>query len=169
MHTKHRTILLATLLGGAAVTGILAATSLPVVPGTLLAPLAHGEHPAVRILIQRLVRELELTPAQLQSARSVLRAHEAEISGSFDTVAQARAELRRTIRSAPGDEVAIEAAVARVNQAEASFLLCSAHLRSDLVVLLEPRQRLRIEQIESRLEERFGDARLALTTWIHED
>ena len=122
--------------------------------------------PRLRFALRRVIRELDLTPAQVEAARGILKTHHAEVAAAADAVAAARAGLRAAIRTTPTDQAALAAGADGVASAERELVLATALLRADLRLILTTEQLARLETIETRITGRIDKARGLFARWV---
>lgn len=122
--------------------------------------------PRLRLALRHVIRELELTPAQVEAAREVLKSHYAEVAAAIDEVAVARAGLREAIRATPTDDAALALEADAVAAAHRDLILATATLRADLRLILTNTQLAKLETLEARFQERMAKARDVFAAWV---
>ena len=169
MKTSLRFVIPAVLLGALAVGATFAAPagkSDKPAPEAVSSLAGLKDTPRLRLVLRRVIRELELTPAQVDAARGVLKTHHAELSAAVDAVAAARAGLRAAIRATPADPASLADGADAVAAAPRELVLATALVRADLRLILTEEQLAKLDQMETRLTDRVDKARDVLARWI---
>jgi Spy/CpxP family protein refolding chaperone len=113
--------------------------------GGLLGPIALGA--------------LDLTDAQEAQVRSLAETHRAATSTLVERAATAQQALNAAVMSNTLDEAAIRARSAELAAVEADLTVARARLHADIVKILTPEQRTRLEEMRQRASERMRDRR----------
>ncbi len=169
MKTSLRIFIPVVLLGSLAAGAAFAAPSIKAdktASGVVSSLSGLKDAPRLRLVLRRVIRELDLTPAQVEAARSVLKTHHAEVSAAVDAVAAARADLRATLRATPADAAALAAEADAVAAAQRELVLATALLRADLRLVLTEEQLAKLETLETRIIERIDHARGVFDRWV---
>ena len=152
------------LLGGALVATPLLAGPAPRAAATQTSRAVLREpdldaHPHALRALRRLRSELGLTPQQIETARGILLAHQADVAAALDKVVLARAGLRDAIRADVRDDAALA-------DAQRELILATTLLRADLYPILTEEQAARLEGIEARVLDRLASLRETVSNWI---
>ena len=159
------------LLGGALVATPLLAGPAPRAAATQTSRAVLREpdldaHPHALRALRRLRSELGLTPQQIETARGILLAHQADVAAALDKVVLARAGLRDAIRADVRDDAALAADATVAADAQRELILATTLLRADLYPILTEEQAARLEGIEARVLDRLASLRETVSNWI---
>lgn len=160
----RRSVLAATLLGGLAVSGLLA--------GRLLArqgDLGHMHPDAAPKMFRHLAKQLDLSADQQSQIRGILKNHADEISANVRAGMDARRALHQAVLAQPVDEQAIRSLAMQAGQAHGEAAILYAKIRGEVWPLLTAEQRDKMTQLHGRMKDR-GDAALdSLDKWLRGD
>ena len=115
--------------------------------------LSHG-----RGLIRYVVRELDLSPDQVQKVKAVLADHKAELKTELSALQTSRGQLFDATHADTVDETAIRAAATGVGKAEADLAVTRAKILSEVRQDLTPEQQEKAKALLAKartLRERF--------------
>ena len=130
----------------------------------LLVPLAalaarRPTPPAMGGLLERAAARLDLSTAQKQEIRAILRSHQPELETELAAVKTSRQQLWDAIHADVADEAAIRAAAEVVGEAEADLAVTRAAIVAEVRAVLTPEQR-------EELAEMAADARAFIEALI---
>jgi protein CpxP len=102
---------------------------------------------------------LDLTDAQETQMRTLVEAHRASTNPLVERAATARQGLDAAVMASTVDEGTIRARSAELAAAEADLAVARARLHADILKILTPEQRTRLEQMRARGAERMREMR----------
>jgi Spy/CpxP family protein refolding chaperone len=107
---------------------------------------AADAHAGRDVSVRRLLRDLDLTDAQKEQARAVVREAGPRLAPLRDGAARASQALFRAVTAPASDEAAVRAAAAEVARALESLSVERARLVADLRAILTPEQQAQLDR-----------------------
>ncbi|MBS1852966.1 MAG: Spy/CpxP family protein refolding chaperone [Acidobacteria bacterium] len=106
--------------------------------------------PSVRFL----ARYLDLSEAQRDQVKQILAKEKPTVQPLILQMAQNRKNMRQIIESGPFDEARARTLATQQSQTMAEFLLQKARIESELVQVLTPEQKAKLDQLLDKHEQR---------------
>ena len=169
MKQSSRMILSIALVGSLAAGALFAKPSVKAVqavPKSIVLLVELKDAPRLRSALRQAIRELGLSPEQVDAARKVLKTHREDVAVAFDAVEAARADLHAIIRNTPTDDAALAGGADVVAAAQRELVLATVLLRADLRLILTDEQLAKLSALEARLEGRMDKVRGIVERWI---
>jgi Spy/CpxP family protein refolding chaperone len=160
----RKSVLAAALLGGLALSGLLA--------GRLLAQRGdfaklHGD--GAPRMFRHLSKQLDLSEDQQTQIRGVFKNHADEIEAQVRAGMNARRALHQAVLTQPVDEQAIRNLALQAGQVHGDTAVLYARIRTEIWPILNAEQRDKLTQLHGRMKDR-GDAALeSLDKWLRGD
>jgi Spy/CpxP family protein refolding chaperone len=128
------------------------------VPALLLAQAAekHLRHGGGGMMIRHIVKQLDLTPDQIQQVKTIFANHKAELTPELKALHTSRGQLFAAIHADTLDEAAVKTAAAAVGQAEADLAVTRARIFGEVRQVLTPEQQAKLQGMLAKARS-FGD------------
>jgi len=128
------------------------------VPALLLAQAAekHLRHDGGHWLIRHIVRQLDLSPDQIQQVKTLFANHKADLTTELAALKTSRGQLFDAIHADTLDETAIHNAAAAVGQAEGNLAVTRAKILGEVRQVLTPDQQAKLKEMLAKARS-FGD------------
>lgn len=104
-------------------------------------PFGHGRHFSPDRIFARMADKLDLSDAQRDQVKDVLRSHKDAIVTNIKAVQEARSGLRAAIEASPTDEGTIRARAAQLGRAEGDAAVLHAQIRAEILPILNDDQK----------------------------
>jgi Spy/CpxP family protein refolding chaperone len=104
--------------------------------------------------LPRLASALDLTQAQQDQAKAILEGHRADFRQLRERSRTAHEAVRKAIEAEPVNEQAIRTAVGQASQVEADAAVLRANVRQQVLALLSPDQRTKLDEMKQSFHER---------------
>ncbi len=126
------------------------------VPALLLAQAAEKHLRHGGGLIRHIVRQLDLTPDQIQQVKTIFTNHKADLTTELTALKTSRGQLFDAIHADTLDETAIHNAAAAVGQAEGNLAVTRAKILGEVRQVLTPDQQAKLKEMLAKARS-FGD------------
>jgi len=117
-----------------------------------------GKHPLLECFrdglakLRALKGQLSLTPEQKARIGAALRGRKAEVVALVKRVHDARRALQNAVRTEPVNEQTIRQAAGKVGDAVADGAVLWARVRAEVLAILTPEQRAKVEAVRKDIE-----------------
>jgi periplasmic protein CpxP/Spy len=115
----------------------------------------HRHHGERGHFFKRLAKQLGLNDQQKSQAKSILEASRAQNKPYFQALMTERHQMRELMLSGSADEAAIRAQSAKIASAEADLAVQRAKEAKQLLALLTPEQKTKLNTILDKREQKF--------------
>jgi len=160
----RRSVLAAALVGGLAVSGLLA--------GRLLArqgDLGHLHADAAPHMFRHLAKQLDLSADQQTQIRGILKNHADEIEAQARAGMTARRALHQAVLTQPVDEQAIRSLAMQTGQVHGDAAVLYARIRGEVWPILTAEQRDKMTQFHGQMKDQGDAAFESLDKWLRGD
>jgi protein CpxP len=100
---------------------------------------------------ERMARRLELTDAQRDQVRQILRAHAEEIEAQLSAGAEARRAVKDAVHADPVDEAAIRERAAEFGRVHGEGAILMARIRAEVLPVLTEDQKVKLETLHEKM------------------
>ena len=106
--------------------------------------------------INRVERRFNITPAQIEQARTILLQEQPKLQQLRQSLVAERSEMAAASTSGSFDPTTAHAVAAKYADVNADAAVERAKLRTELLAILTPEQKQKLEQLRGRLASAFG-------------
>jgi Spy/CpxP family protein refolding chaperone len=162
----RRSVLAAALMGGLAVSGLLA--------GRLLARQGefsrmHADLSGAPHMFRHLAKQLDLSADQQTQIRGIFKNHADDIETHVKAGMNARHALHQALLTQPIDEAAIRSLAMQAGAAHGESAILFAKIRAEIWPILNADQQAKMTQIHGSMKDRGDAAFESLDKWLRGD